>query len=49
MIEDVQDFSKKIVDKFVVVDASTTSTVWEFKDQVARMLGLGPRYIKLQM
>ena len=33
--------------RHIVVDAQSTVTVWQFKDQGARMLGLGPKYIKL--
>ena len=33
----------------IVVKLYTSATVWEFKREVAKMLGLSPKYIKLKL
>lgn len=35
--------------KKVTVSAYTSATVWEFKSEVAKMLGLAPKYLKIQL
>ena len=35
---------QKIVQKEIIVSAYENTTVWEFKDAVSRLLGLGPNY-----
>ena len=46
-VADVQDFTRMVENRHVIVEPRTTTTVWEFVDQVSRMLGLGYRHIKL--
>ena len=46
-VADVQDFTRSIEHRYVIVEPRTTTTVWEFVDQVSRMLGLGYKHIKL--
>ena len=48
-VSDLQDYTKRLVDRQILIDARTTTTVWEFVDQVARMLGLGYKHIKLSV
>ena len=43
------DYTRKIIDRHIVIEARTLMTAWEFKDQVSRMLGFGPQYIKLSL
>lgn len=37
------------LDKSIVVKLYTSATVWEFKTEVSKMLGLSPKYIKLTL
>lgn len=41
--------SSKKVDRTVVVKLFTSATVWEFKSEVSKMIGLSPKYIKLKL
>ena len=46
-VVDVQDYTRKVVDRQITIEARTTTTVFEFIDQVARMLGQGYKHAKL--
>ena len=48
-VDDAQDYTKKILDRSITVDASTSMTAWEFKDQAARYLNLTAKYMKLSL
>lgn len=48
-IQDVQDHTRTNVYHELEVEARTTTTVWEFVDQVARLLGLGYFHIKISL
>ena len=46
-VADVQDHTRKIENRHVIVEPRSTTTVWEFVDQVSRMLGLGYKHIRM--
>ena len=46
-VTDVQDQTKRDEDRYVIVETRSTTTVWEFVDQVSRMLGLGYKHIRM--
>ena len=48
-VDDAQDYTKKILDRSITVDASTSMTAWEFKDQAARYLNMTAKYMKLSL
>ena len=39
----------KKLDRSIVIKLYTSATVWEFKKEVARILGLSPKYTKLKL
>ena len=41
--------SSKKVDRTVVVKLFTSATVWEFKSEVSKRIGLSPKYVKIKM
>ena len=41
--------SEWILDREFMVSADASCTVWEFKDQIARMMGLSARYLRLTL
>ena len=48
-IQDAQDHTRTKVYNELEVEARTTTTVWEFVDQVARLLGFGYFHIKISI
>lgn len=50
MVKNKQSFYGGLkLDKSVVVKLYTSATVWEFKQEVSRMLGLAPKYVKFEL
>ena len=42
-------YSSKVLDRQFMIEVNSATTVWQFKDQVARIIGLGPNYLKLTL
>ena len=49
MVDDINDYTKKIVECSIIVEADSSITVWEFKDKVSRLLSLCPKMVRLTL
>ena len=49
MIKSKLSYTGPKLDKSIVIKLYTSATVWELKREVAKMLGLSPKYIKIKL